>query len=162
MTPITEDDIAAAMTDAGGFTRATLAGWGVPWPAPKGWKKTLLTHGVPYQADLNAFGGKPEVPVTEAGLSKMMDESKPQLIDGEPFECIGELDIDPASLLRKVVSAVISYGHSDILWEFPEVLAFFGSRIPQRNEVAHLHNVDERMFEAADKWPNRIKPENTQ
>ncbi|CAM5419754.1 hypothetical protein ATER59S_02374 [Aquamicrobium terrae] len=92
---------------------------------------------------------------TPAALHRMMDNSKPDMIDGEPFDCVGELDIDPAQLLRKVVSAVISAGRADILWEFPEVLAFFGSRIPQREEVAHLHNVDQRMFDAADKWPNR-------
>lgn len=151
---ITEDEINEAMTPAGGFTRSTLAQWGVPWPAPKGWKKTILTHGLPYRDELNTFGPKEPV-ITEAALSKMMDEASPQLIDGAPFECVGKLDIDPATLLRKVVTAVISYGHADILWEFPEVLAFFGSRIPQRSEVAHLHNVDERQFEAADKWPNR-------
>lgn len=95
---------------------------------------------------------------TAGSLQRMMDASKPDLVDGEPFNVVGELDLDPAQLLRKVVSAVISAGRSDILWEFPEVLAFFGSKIPYRSEVAHLHNVDERMFEAADKWPNR-KPE---
>lgn len=94
---------------------------------------------------------------SEQSLQKMMDDSKPQMIDGAPFECQGELDIDPAKLLRKVVSAVISAGRGDILWEFPDVLAFFGSRIPQRHEVEHLHNVDQGMCEAADKWPNRIK-----
>lgn len=99
-----------------------------------------------------------EAPITQSGLQRMMDNSKPDLVDGEPFDVVGELDIDPAQLLRKVVSAVISAGRADILWEFPDVLAFFGSRIPQREEVAHLHNVDQRMFEAADKWPNRKPP----
>ncbi len=93
--------------------------------------------------------------IPEESLHRMMDNSKPDLIDGEPFDVVGEMDIDPAQLLRKVVSAVISAGRADILWEFPDVLAFFGSRIPQREEVAHLHNVDQRMFDAAEKWPNR-------
>lgn len=101
----------------------------------------------------------PDGRMTAAGLEKMMDASRPEMIDGEPFDVVGELDIDPAQLLRKVVSAVISADRPDILWEFPEVLAFFGSRIPQRADVAHLHNVDQRMFEAADKWPNRARPE---
>lgn len=94
---------------------------------------------------------------TQESLQRMMDTSKPDLIDGEPFGCVGELDIDPAALLRKVVGAVISHDQGHILYEFPEVLAFFGSRIPSRDEVAHLHNVDERMFDAADKWPNRMR-----
>jgi len=95
--------------------------------------------------------------IPEESLQRMIDRSKPEMVDGEPFDCVGELDIDPAQLLRKVVSAVISAGRADILWEFPDVLAFFGSRIPQREEVAHLNNVDERMFEAAEKWPNRAR-----
>ena len=39
---MTHDEIESAKTPAGGFTRATLAGWGVPWPPPKGWRKRLL------------------------------------------------------------------------------------------------------------------------
>lgn len=93
-------------------------------------------------------------PVTHEGLTKMMADSKPQMIDGASMDCIGELDIDPAKLLRKVVSAVISAGHGHILYEFPEVLAFFGSRIPSREELAGHTGVDERMFEAKAKWPN--------
>lgn len=38
----TEEEIEAARTPAGGWTRETLAGWGVPWPPPKGWKQDLL------------------------------------------------------------------------------------------------------------------------
>lgn len=163
-TQITHEEIDAAKSAKGGFKRATLEQWGVPWPPPKGWRKTIVAHGYPYDATLNTFGEKtddgPEADlnVTQESLQRMMDASAPQMVDGDPFECVGELDIDPARLLRKVVSSVIAYGHSEILWEFPEVLAFFGSRIPQRDEVSHLHNVDERMFEAADKWPNRKSP----
>lgn len=39
---ITEEDIEAGKTPKGGFSRATLAKWGVPWPPPKGWKEALL------------------------------------------------------------------------------------------------------------------------
>jgi hypothetical protein len=39
--PPTRQEIAAARTPAGGWTRAQLADWGVPWPPPKGWKKRL-------------------------------------------------------------------------------------------------------------------------
>src|SRR5690606_11176016 len=60
--------------------------------------------------------------MSQESLQRMMDASKPELIDGAPFECEGELDIDPAQLLRKVVSAVISADRADILWEFPDVL----------------------------------------
>lgn len=39
---LTEDDIEAGRTATGGFSRAQLAVWGVPWPPPKGWKQALL------------------------------------------------------------------------------------------------------------------------
>lgn len=38
------DDIAAARTPAGGWRRDQLAAWGVPWPAPKGWKRQLIAR----------------------------------------------------------------------------------------------------------------------
>jgi hypothetical protein len=34
-------EIEAAKSERGGWTRAQLAAWGVPWPPPKGWKKQL-------------------------------------------------------------------------------------------------------------------------
>lgn len=42
-TPLTVAEIDAARSPAGGWTRKTLAGWGVPWPPPKGWRRALLT-----------------------------------------------------------------------------------------------------------------------
>lgn len=39
---LTEQQIEAGKSAAGGFTKATLKGWGVPWPPPKGWKAALL------------------------------------------------------------------------------------------------------------------------
>lgn len=54
-TQISNADVDAACTPKGGWKRSTLAGWGVPWPAPKGWRKEIVRNGVPYsekQADL--------------------------------------------------------------------------------------------------------------
>jgi hypothetical protein len=34
--------IAAAKSPGGSWSRATLAGWGVPWPPPRGWKEALI------------------------------------------------------------------------------------------------------------------------
>lgn len=98
--------------------------------------------------------GTVDVPVTVEGLDKMMANSTPQMVSGAGQDCIGELDIDPARLLRKVVSAVISGGQGHLLYEFPELLEFMGSRIPSREELSGHTNVDERMFEAKAKWPN--------
>ena len=38
----TEDEIQAAHTPNGGWTKAQLEEWGVSWPPPKGWKKKLV------------------------------------------------------------------------------------------------------------------------
>lgn len=40
--PMTEEEIEAGKSERGGFTRAQLAAWGVPWPAEKGWRKRLM------------------------------------------------------------------------------------------------------------------------
>jgi hypothetical protein len=39
---LTAADIERGKSPKGGFTQATLASWGVPWPPPKGWKEKLL------------------------------------------------------------------------------------------------------------------------
>jgi hypothetical protein len=39
----TEQEIADGLSPGGGYSRETLASWGVSWPPPKGWKKALLT-----------------------------------------------------------------------------------------------------------------------
>ena len=41
MTRPTAAQIEAARTPAGGWTKDTLAQWGVPWPPPKGWRRKL-------------------------------------------------------------------------------------------------------------------------
>jgi len=38
---LTQAEIDAAKSPRGGWARATLARWGVPWPPPKGWQKAL-------------------------------------------------------------------------------------------------------------------------
>jgi hypothetical protein len=38
----TEKEIDAAKTPAGGWTREQLEKWGVSWPPPKGWRKSLI------------------------------------------------------------------------------------------------------------------------
>jgi hypothetical protein len=39
---LTAADIERGKSPKGGWTRATLAAWGVSWPPPKGWKEKLL------------------------------------------------------------------------------------------------------------------------
>lgn len=47
MRKMTMEDIEAGRSPAGGFTRETLASWGVPWPPTKGWQQRLIQYGVP-------------------------------------------------------------------------------------------------------------------
>lgn len=58
MRTITEEEIEAERTAKGGWIRETLAEWGVPWPPPSGWKKAILTHGIPYQEEPATFPGR--------------------------------------------------------------------------------------------------------
>lgn len=39
---ISREELEAGRSPAGGFTRAQLAEWGVPWPPPSGWLRALL------------------------------------------------------------------------------------------------------------------------
>lgn len=39
---VTYEEMEAAKSPRGGWTRKTLAGWGVPWPPPSGWRRQLL------------------------------------------------------------------------------------------------------------------------
>ena len=43
---VTDDKIEAGKSPRGGFTKATLASWGVPWPPPKGWRTALRARAV--------------------------------------------------------------------------------------------------------------------
>ncbi|WP_326844566.1 hypothetical protein OHB33_41195 (plasmid) [Streptomyces sp. NBC_01558] len=45
------EEIAAAATPKGAWTRAQLAEWGVPWPPPKGWKGELIERWKAAQQD---------------------------------------------------------------------------------------------------------------
>ncbi len=46
---ITLEEVMNQQTEAGGWTKETLAQWGVPWPPPKGWKAEILKNGIPYR-----------------------------------------------------------------------------------------------------------------
>jgi len=39
---VSREEVEAGRSPAGGFTRAQLAEWGVPWPPPSGWLRALL------------------------------------------------------------------------------------------------------------------------
>ncbi|MFU0503608.1 hypothetical protein [Pseudaminobacter sp. NGMCC 1.201702] len=39
-----EAEIISAMTPKGGWKAATLAGWGIGWPPPQGWRRKLVEN----------------------------------------------------------------------------------------------------------------------
>ena len=97
MRRLTEAQIEALKSPRGGFTRKALASVGVPWPPPAGWRRALLSgRPIPRQT------AKPRQP--------------------SPIRP----DVDAHDLLRQVVVAVINHGHASDLYEFPDVLRYFG------------------------------------
>lgn len=111
---ITLEQIEATKSKDGGYTKAGLATLGVPWPPPKGWKEALLAG--------------------ETMETAGMRSSAPSVINPE---------ISADDLLRKVVLAVVNAGHASDLYEFPDVLAYFGSRVPHPDEIADHHQSGE-------------------
>lgn len=103
----TEDEIDAARTEKGAWTKATLAAWGVPWPPPKGWREMLIE-------------GRP---VPQPG------------IDGEPASSTRPSACPEANLLHLVVMEVISAGQGDILKGIDELNAYYGSQLPTVEQV---------------------------
>lgn len=85
LAPISEDEIMAARSPKGSWTRATLAGWGVAWPPKAGWKDRLLK-------------GKPQEPIRER-FAKTGRIAAPQMnfepaVSGEQIPRPGEPGFD--------------------------------------------------------------------
>lgn len=64
MVRLTEEQIEAGRSPAGGFTRAQLAEWGVPWPPPKGWKEALIA-GTPLERQIQPSVVRPSMDANE-------------------------------------------------------------------------------------------------
>lgn len=73
MTPApTPDEIEAARTQAGGWTRAQLAEWGVPWPPPKGWRRALEQSApIPARAGRETAGIGTHAPIHAEGSAAL-------------------------------------------------------------------------------------------
>mgnify|MGYP001568254718 CR=1 FL=1 len=103
---IAAEEIEAAKSEKGGWTRTALAQLGVPWPPPKGWKESLIA-GTPLAQQI--FSTK----ALRGRHSKSL-ESK---------------------ILQRVVMAIIDHGHGDILKEMDDVMAYYGSKLPTIEQV---------------------------
>lgn len=84
--PLTLEEVEAGRSPAGGWNKATLAAWGVPWPPPKGWKEQLMSD----DADGDdIFRDPPLEPVTdeETAWARALveaDQDNPDRIVGQP------------------------------------------------------------------------------
>jgi len=76
---LTAEEIEAGKSEAGGFTKETLLGWGIEYPPPKGWKEMLMAGEVfqPYVPE----------PVTE--LEEQWARGLCEEMQLEPNEIIG-------------------------------------------------------------------------
>ncbi len=65
---LTAEEIEAGRSPRGGWSAATLASWGVPWPPPKGWRQRLLKDededGVPRPVLVGETGSESAIPET--------------------------------------------------------------------------------------------------
>jgi hypothetical protein len=101
-------EIEAAKTPKGAWTRDTLASWGVSWPPPKGWKAALIAG----------------VPISD-GI-KLATPAAPRESVKDSLE---------AKLLHDVVMALTNVGKAYLLADLPEVLDYFGGRMPTVSEI---------------------------
>ena len=74
---VTFNDIEAARTPKGGWTRAQLAEWGVPWPPPKGWKQQLIEQNSAPMLEAVTIIGQPV-----GKIKGLMIEHRPHPIEG--------------------------------------------------------------------------------
>lgn len=104
---VTAAEIDAARSEKGGWSKATLAQWGVGWPPPKGWREMLI-----------------------AG------EAIPQPgVDGYPATSSRPTACPEAKLLHQVVMAVIDAGQGHLLTQIDGLNAYYGTRLPTVAEV---------------------------
>ena len=83
---LTRDEIEAAKTAKGGWTKATLEGWGISWPPPKGWKERLM-DGYEPEAEPNEPESNPN------GLEgKLLHEVVMAVIDAGHGALLAEID----------------------------------------------------------------------
>lgn len=62
---ITNDEIEAAKSPRGGWTKMQLARWGVEWPPPKGWREKLLRGEAMDAPKLIPSPIRPDIPAHE-------------------------------------------------------------------------------------------------
>ena len=68
--------IESLKTENGGFTRETLAGLGVPWPPPQGWKQSLIEPGESNAMPMRRRDDQPGAPGEDNGKGARVDERR--------------------------------------------------------------------------------------
>lgn len=81
------EDIEAAKTERGGWTKSTLAGWGIAWPPPQGWKAALVAG--------EKIGFSPQVEpesATDSIEAKLLHEVVMAVISADQGDILKEID----------------------------------------------------------------------
>ncbi|MGV2110123.1 HNH endonuclease [Agrobacterium salinitolerans] len=73
--PITEIEIQLAKTQNGGFTRETLREWGVPWPPISGWRRAIVSYGVPL-IDMSGASKKAKKAANKKAIALLAEVSR--------------------------------------------------------------------------------------
>jgi hypothetical protein len=77
----TAEEIDAARTPAGGWSATVLAGWGIPWPPPRGWRQRLIANHAAHQR----AGTEPQPAAAdiESVAWRWIDETYPEASPGD-------------------------------------------------------------------------------
>jgi hypothetical protein len=92
MMKLTKEQIEAGRSPRGGWTKAQLAEWGVPWPPPKGWRRALV-----YGRPMPAPDGRPwkERDVSPVLVIQHPGAPHPPKIiyNGQPYEPVRQQEV---------------------------------------------------------------------
>lgn len=88
-------EIIAKQTPAGGWTKAILSQWGVPWPAPKGWRQELERRWREHDA-----------PVTSTFVNVVFQKAPEQKVVTIYATVPSDAQIEAAEKARKMAEAI--------------------------------------------------------
>jgi hypothetical protein len=101
--PPTAEEIEAAKTPRGGWTRKRLAQWGVAWPPRAGWKRRISQSTIRWiEAVISKFGtpATPIIPAEDIGMKRYSIMVKEDGSDHEVELC--QVDCNPAKIAEAV------------------------------------------------------------
>lgn len=82
MNKVSIEEIENNKSEKGGWTKQTLAQWGIPWPPPKGWKEALIngTFQPTSEADLRKMLRDLTMAVVQSGNGHLLADL-PEIVE---------------------------------------------------------------------------------